>query len=72
MLRLLCCLFGKEVHCSCSRYVSSLGNKRVELFDMEAGASDPTADDNVQMESGEIRTLFISASEQFVEHDVLF
>ncbi|CAL5388169.1 unnamed protein product [Camellia sinensis] len=32
-------------------YVSSLGNKRVELFDMGAGASDPTADDNVQMAS---------------------
>ncbi|XP_028088257.1 uncharacterized protein LOC114288840 [Camellia sinensis] len=54
------------------RYVSSLGNKRVELFDMGAGASDPTADDNVQMASGEIRTLFMSASEQFVEHGVLF
>ncbi|THG12551.1 hypothetical protein TEA_012501 [Camellia sinensis var. sinensis] len=48
------------------RYVSNLGNKRVELFDMGAGASDPTADDNVQMASGEIRTLFMSASEQFV------
>ncbi|THG05738.1 hypothetical protein TEA_004209 [Camellia sinensis var. sinensis] len=55
-----------------SKYVSSLGNKRVELFDMGAGASDPTADDNVQMASGEIRTLFMSASEQFVEHGVLF
>ncbi|CAL5338034.1 unnamed protein product [Camellia sinensis] len=32
-------------------YVSSLGNKRVELFDMGAGASDPMADDNVQMAS---------------------
>ncbi|KAA8528169.1 hypothetical protein F0562_035580 [Nyssa sinensis] len=32
-------------------YTSSLGNKRVELFDMGAGVSDPTADDNVQMAS---------------------
>ncbi|KAI8018857.1 putative plant SNARE 13 [Camellia lanceoleosa] len=32
-------------------YVSSLGNKRVELFDMGAGTSDPTVDDNVQMVS---------------------
>ncbi|KAF6154943.1 hypothetical protein GIB67_018380 [Kingdonia uniflora] len=33
-------------------YMSSLGNKRVELFDMGAGGSDPTAEeDNVQMAS---------------------
>ncbi|PIA60755.1 hypothetical protein AQUCO_00300341v1 [Aquilegia coerulea] len=32
-------------------YMSSLGNKRVELFDMGAGASDPTAEDNIQMAS---------------------
>ncbi|KAG5555399.1 hypothetical protein RHGRI_012816 [Rhododendron griersonianum] len=32
-------------------YMSSLGNKRVELFDMGGGASDPTADDNVQVAS---------------------
>ncbi|KAI7992255.1 putative plant SNARE 13 [Camellia lanceoleosa] len=53
------------------RHVSSLGNKRVELFDMGAGASDPTADGNVRMASGEIRTLFMSASQQFVEHITL-
>ncbi|KAK2988949.1 hypothetical protein RJ640_026217 [Escallonia rubra] len=33
-------------------YMSSLGNKRVELFDMGAGASEPTADENVQVASG--------------------
>lgn len=32
-------------------YMSSLGNKRVELFDMGGGASDPTVDDNVQVAS---------------------
>ncbi|XP_072976633.1 novel plant SNARE 13-like [Typha angustifolia] len=32
-------------------YQSSLGNKRVELFDMGAGSSDPVAEDNVQMAS---------------------
>jgi hypothetical protein len=37
------------------RYQSSLGNnKRVELFDMGAGSSEPTAEDNIQMASGEI------------------
>lgn len=34
------------------RYMSSLGNKRVELFDMGAGGSEPTAEENVQMASG--------------------
>ncbi|CAN1151032.1 Novel plant SNARE 13 [Linum perenne] len=32
-------------------YTSNLGNKRVELFDMGAGASEPMADDNVRMAS---------------------
>ncbi|KAJ6795544.1 putative plant SNARE 13-like [Iris pallida] len=32
-------------------YTSSLGNKRVELFDMGAGGSDPVAEDHVQMAS---------------------
>ncbi|PSR85248.1 putative plant SNARE like [Actinidia chinensis var. chinensis] len=32
-------------------YMSSLGNKRIELFDMGGGASDPTADENVQVAS---------------------
>ncbi|KAM1521871.1 hypothetical protein ACFX10_012049 [Malus domestica] len=32
-------------------YMNSLGNKKVELFDMGAGISEPTADENVQMAS---------------------
>ncbi|KAG9459941.1 hypothetical protein H6P81_004449 [Aristolochia fimbriata] len=32
-------------------YTSSLGNKRVELFDTGAGSSDPMPEDNVQMAS---------------------
>ncbi|XP_042432873.1 novel plant SNARE 13-like isoform X1 [Zingiber officinale] len=32
-------------------YQSSLGNKRVELFDMGAGTSDPVAEDNIKMAS---------------------
>jgi SNARE protein len=31
--------------------MNTLGNKRVELFDMGAGVSEPTADDNVQVAS---------------------
>lgn len=38
--------------------MNSLGNKRVELFDMGAGGSEPTAEENVQMASGKI--LFLS------------
>ncbi|KAB1213749.1 putative plant SNARE 13 [Morella rubra] len=34
-------------------YMSTLGNKRVELFDMGAGVSEPTADDNVLVASCE-------------------
>ena len=33
--------------------MSTLGNKKVELFDMGAGVSEPTADDNVQVASCE-------------------
>lgn len=33
--------------------MNSLGNKRVELFDMGAGVSEPTADENVQVASCE-------------------
>ncbi|KAM2656630.1 hypothetical protein EV1_012099 [Malus domestica] len=32
-------------------FMNSLGNKKVELFDMGAGISEPTADENVQMAS---------------------
>lgn len=34
--------------------MSTLGNKRVELFDMGIGAGDPIADENVQVASGGI------------------
>lgn len=33
-------------------FMNSLGNKRVELFDMGAGGSEPIAEENVQMASG--------------------
>lgn len=34
--------------------MSTLGNKKVELFDMGAGASgEPTAEENVQVASGQ-------------------
>ncbi|KAK1376938.1 Plant SNARE 13 [Heracleum sosnowskyi] len=33
------------------RYMCSLGNKKVELFDSGVGPSEPTAEDNVQMAS---------------------
>ncbi|KAH1096638.1 hypothetical protein J1N35_013559 [Gossypium stocksii] len=32
-------------------YMNTLGNKKIELFDMGAGASEPTADENVKMAS---------------------
>ena len=52
--------------------MSSLGNKRIELFDMGGGASDPTADENVQVASGEIRTLSVSPVEQCLEPDIIW
>ena len=39
--------------------MNSLGNKKVELFDMGAGVSEPTADENVQMASGSFVILHI-------------
>lgn len=39
--------------CPCS-YMSTYGNKRVELFDMGIGASEPTAEENVLVASGVI------------------
>jgi len=46
------------------RYTSSLGNKRVELFDMGAGGSEPAAEDNVQMASGDTQSppFYVSAT----------
>ncbi|KAB5537310.1 hypothetical protein DKX38_014843 [Salix brachista] len=35
-------------------YMNSLDNKRVELFDMGAGASEPMAEENVRMASGQL------------------
>ncbi|KAK5840588.1 hypothetical protein PVK06_009491 [Gossypium arboreum] len=32
-------------------YMNTLGNKKIELFDMGAGVSEPTADENVKMAS---------------------
>jgi len=43
------------------RYMNSLDNKRVELFDMGAGASEPMAEENVRMASGEILFHFITS-----------
>ena len=37
--------------------MSTLGNKKVELFDMGAGTSEPTAEENVQIASCEIYIL---------------
>ncbi|KAI3700434.1 hypothetical protein L2E82_45062 [Cichorium intybus] len=46
---------GKEVDeiKELNSYQSTLENKRVELFDMGAGVSEPMADDNAQVASGE-------------------
>ena len=52
--------------------MSNLGNKRIELFDMGAGSSDPTADENVKVASGEIRTLSLSPVEQCLEPDIIW
>ncbi|XP_043709566.1 novel plant SNARE 13 [Telopea speciosissima] len=42
-------------------YMSSLGNKKVELFDLGAGASEPVAEDNVQMASSMTNQELINA-----------
>ncbi|XP_024018054.1 novel plant SNARE 13 [Morus notabilis] len=42
-------------------YMNSLGNKKVELFDMGAGVSEPTAEENVQMASSMTNQELISA-----------
>jgi len=34
------------------RYMNTIGNKKLELFDNGAGASEPTADENVRLASG--------------------
>lgn len=35
-----------------NRYMNTIGNKKLELFDMGAGASESTAEGNVQLASG--------------------
>lgn len=37
--------------------MNNLGNKKLELFDMGAGASEPIAEDNVQLASGQLFSL---------------
>ncbi|KAI3723059.1 hypothetical protein L2E82_34375 [Cichorium intybus] len=52
--RMLLCLQIKELNSYVAlrkTYQSTLGNKRVELFDMGAGVSEPMADDNDQVAS---------------------
>ncbi|KAJ8539790.1 hypothetical protein K7X08_014042 [Anisodus acutangulus] len=48
-------------------YMSSLGNKRVELFDMGAGGSEPTAEENVQMASAMSNQELISAGNKTMD-----
>lgn len=47
--------------------MSSLGNKRVELFDMGAGGSEPTAEENVQMASEMSNQELISAGNKTMD-----
>lgn len=56
---ILVCSVSIHVYLVDCRFMSSQGNKRVELFDMGAGASEPTAEDNVQLASGELRSLLM-------------
>ncbi|WVZ11032.1 hypothetical protein V8G54_015562 [Vigna mungo] len=37
-----------------NRYMNTIGNKKLELFDNGAGASEPTADENVRLASGKM------------------
>lgn len=37
--------------------MSTLGNKKLELFDMGAGVSEPTEDENFQVASGQFGLL---------------
>ncbi|XP_010270977.1 PREDICTED: novel plant SNARE 13-like [Nelumbo nucifera] len=48
-------------------YMSSLGNKRVELFDMGPGGSDPAAEDNVQMASSMSNQELINAGRKTMD-----
>lgn len=48
-------------------YMSSLGNKKVELFDMGAGSSEPTAEENVQMASAMSNQELINAGNKTMD-----
>ncbi|KAK9287856.1 hypothetical protein L1049_016298 [Liquidambar formosana] len=48
-------------------FMSSLGNKRVELFDMGAGVSDPTGDENVQVASSMSNQELINAGTKTID-----
>ncbi|KAJ8766379.1 hypothetical protein K2173_022438 [Erythroxylum novogranatense] len=48
-------------------YMNTLGNKRVELFDMGAGASEPTAEENVQLASAMSNQELIDAGKKTMD-----
>ncbi|KMT15446.1 hypothetical protein BVRB_3g059810 [Beta vulgaris subsp. vulgaris] len=48
-------------------YMSSLGNKKVELFDMGAGTSEPTAEENIQMASSMTNQELIDAGNRTMD-----
>ncbi|GAB4825637.1 Novel plant SNARE 13 [Ancistrocladus abbreviatus] len=48
-------------------YMSSLGNKKIELFDMGAGGSDPTAEENVQLASSMTNQELIDAGKKAMD-----
>ncbi|KAL2922293.1 putative plant SNARE 13 [Bienertia sinuspersici] len=48
-------------------YMSTLGNKKVELFDMGAGTSEPTADDNVQIASSMTNQELVTAGNKTMD-----
>ncbi|KAJ8767273.1 hypothetical protein K2173_017317 [Erythroxylum novogranatense] len=48
-------------------YMNTLGNKRVELFDMGAGASEPIAEENVQMASAMSNQELIDAGKKTMD-----
>ncbi|KAL9407523.1 hypothetical protein AB3S75_046132 [Citrus x aurantiifolia] len=48
-------------------YMNSLGNKKVELFDLGAGVSEPTADENVQVASSMSNQELIDAGKKTMD-----
>lgn len=47
-------LISTRLLCWLCRYLNTIGNKKIELFDMGAGVSEPTAEENVKMASCKI------------------